>query len=79
MARASARAVWCAVTSVEVTDKIVRSPKSVIAKCAAAGPRSAAKPISTGTKFFATAARTASARSAFGICPASKTTVTSAP
>jgi hypothetical protein len=45
----------------------------------AAGPRSAAKSISTGTKCSATVARTASARSAFGICRASKTALTNTP
>jgi hypothetical protein len=51
----------------------------VTAKRAAAGPRSGEKSISVDTKLFATTARAASARSAFGICRASKTMVTSAP
>ena len=45
----------------------------------AAGSRSAAKSISTGTKCSATVARTASARSAFRICPVSKTALTNTP
>jgi hypothetical protein len=71
-------AVRCTFTAVQAEVQTVSAAKSVIAICAA-GSRSAAKSISTGTKCSATVARTASARSAFGICRASKTAVTSAP
>ena len=71
-------AVRCTFTAVEAEDQTESAAKSVIAICAA-GPRSAAKSISTGAICSATVARTASARSALGICPVSKTSVTNSP